>query len=212
MLMKFNTDIRSESFTKLLALCLVIPAYIDFFVSKAPLFQFIGYLSYLIPIGFLIIHQQIDLSKKFIVYWAIFSILLIMPSIINYLSLFHRRIVINCLSYNVVGECPSIGNETCWQVIDKPHYLLPILHLQASVEHMCLVTINVLFYASCPRRYLISSVDFPSHYIENGMTPDLVVFVSLSLYIFLSLSRALSLFLSLSRSLALSLAVAILFR
>ena len=81
--MKFNTDIRSENFTKLLALCLVIPAYMDFFVSKAPLFQFIGYLSYLIPLGMLIIHQQIDLSKKFIVYWAIFSFLLIMPSIIN---------------------------------------------------------------------------------------------------------------------------------
>ena len=81
--MKFNTDIRSESFTKLLALCLVIPAYMDFFVSKAPLFQFIGYLSYLIPLGILIIHQQIDLSKKFIIYWIIFSILLIMPSIIN---------------------------------------------------------------------------------------------------------------------------------
>ena len=83
MLMKFNTDIRSESFTKLLALCLVIPAYMDFFVSKAPLFQFIGYLSYLIPLGILFIHQQIDLSKKFIIYWIIFSILLILPSIIN---------------------------------------------------------------------------------------------------------------------------------
>lgn len=81
--MKFNTDIRSESFTKLLALCLVIPAYMDFFVSKAPLFQFIGYLSYLIPLGILIINQQIDLSKKFIIYWVIFTILLILPSIIN---------------------------------------------------------------------------------------------------------------------------------
>ena len=81
--MKFNTDIRTESFTKLLALCLVIPAYMDFFVSKAPLFQFIGYLTYLIPLGVLIIHQQIDLSKKFTIYWIIFSILLIMPSIIN---------------------------------------------------------------------------------------------------------------------------------
>ena len=83
MLINFNTDIRSESFTKFVALCLVIPAYMDFFVSKAPLFQFIGYLSYLIPLGILIIHQQIDLSKKFIIYWAIFSILLILPSIIN---------------------------------------------------------------------------------------------------------------------------------
>ena len=81
--MKFNTDIRSESFTKLLALCLVIPAYMDFFVSKAPLFQFIGYLSYLIPLGILIIHQQLNISKKFIIYWVIFTILLILPSIIN---------------------------------------------------------------------------------------------------------------------------------
>ena len=83
MLINFNADIRSESFTKLLAFCLVIPTYMDFFVSKAPLFQFIGYLSYLIPLLILIIHQQIDLSKKFIIYWAIFSILLILPSIIN---------------------------------------------------------------------------------------------------------------------------------
>ena len=83
MLIKLNADIRSEGFTKLLALCLVIPAYMDFFVSKSPLFQFIGYLSYLIPLGILIVNQQIDLSKKFIIFWAIFSILLIMPSIIN---------------------------------------------------------------------------------------------------------------------------------
>ena len=83
MLIKLNTNIKSESFTKLLALCLVIPAYMDFFVSKSPLFQFIGYLSYLIPLGILIVNQQIDLSKKFIIFWAIFSILLIMPSIIN---------------------------------------------------------------------------------------------------------------------------------
>ena len=83
MLMKYNIDIRTESFTKLLALCLVIPAYMDFFVSKAPLFQFIGYFSYLIPLGILIINQQIDLSKKFIIYWVIFTILLILPSIIN---------------------------------------------------------------------------------------------------------------------------------
>ena len=83
MLINFNADIRSENFTKFVALCLVIPAYMDFFVSKAPLFQFIGYLSYLIPLGILFIHQQIDLSKKFIIYWAIFSILLILPSIIN---------------------------------------------------------------------------------------------------------------------------------
>jgi O-antigen ligase len=83
MLINFNNEIRSENFTKFIALCLVIPAYMDFFVSKAPLFQFIGYLSYLIPLGILFIHQKINVSKKFIIYWAIFSILLIMPSIIN---------------------------------------------------------------------------------------------------------------------------------
>jgi len=47
------------------------------------LFQFIGYLSYLIPLGILFIHQKINVSKKFIIYWAIFSIFLIIPSIIN---------------------------------------------------------------------------------------------------------------------------------
>lgn len=70
----------------LIALCLVIPAYMDFFVSKAPLFQFIGYLSYLIPILILMINRQIDVSKKFIIYWVAFSILFIMPSIINLFS------------------------------------------------------------------------------------------------------------------------------
>ena len=81
--MKYNIDIRTESLTKLLALCLVIPAYMDFFVSKEPLFQFIGYLAYLVPIGILMVNRQIDISSKFIAYWVIFSILLIAPSIIN---------------------------------------------------------------------------------------------------------------------------------
>ena len=86
MLTNFKISLSTANLTKVLALCLVIPAYMNFFVpivSKDPLFQFIGYLAYLVPIGILVIIRQIDVSKKFIIYWIIFSILLIAPSIIN---------------------------------------------------------------------------------------------------------------------------------
>jgi O-antigen ligase len=83
MFTNFKISLSSANLTKILALCLVIPVYMNFFVSKDPLFQFIGYLVYLVPIGILVISRQIEVSNKFIAYWVVFSILLIVPSIIN---------------------------------------------------------------------------------------------------------------------------------
>lgn len=83
MLTKLDIKLTSEDFTRLLATCMVIPAYMDFFISKEPLFQIIGYLAYLVPIGVLILNKEITISTNFLLYWCIFSILLIVPSIIN---------------------------------------------------------------------------------------------------------------------------------
>ena len=66
----------------LIASCLVIPSYMDFFfVIKPPSFQFIGYLSYIILIVILMINRQIDVPKKIFIYCIAFSTLLIFPSI-----------------------------------------------------------------------------------------------------------------------------------
>jgi len=79
----FGKILSKENFLWLLALCLVFPAYIDFFISKLPVAQGLAYLTYLLPVIILITNKKINLPIKFIIFWIIFLFLWIVPSAIN---------------------------------------------------------------------------------------------------------------------------------
>ena len=79
----FGKILSKENFLWLLALCLVFPAYIDFFISKLPVAQGLAYLTYLLPVIILITNKKINLPIRFIIFWIIFLFLWIVPSAIN---------------------------------------------------------------------------------------------------------------------------------
>jgi O-antigen ligase len=86
MLTIFNIKLHPDDLSRILAICLLIPAYMQTFVSKEPLFQFIGYLAYLIPITVLIINKNINISVRLVFFMSIFSFLLILSSLVNSFS------------------------------------------------------------------------------------------------------------------------------
>ncbi len=95
-----NKQLKNDNFLRLIAGCLVFPAYIDFFISKSPVWQGLAYLTYTVPLAILFMNSRVHLNLRQIGFWLFFLSLWIVPSLINLNSgrLESDRIIIYALT------------------------------------------------------------------------------------------------------------------
>lgn len=95
-----NKQLKNDNFLRLIAGCLVFPAYIDFFISKSPVWQGLAYLTYTVPLAILFMNSRVHLNLRQIGFWLFFLSLWIVPSLINLNSgrLESDRIIIHALT------------------------------------------------------------------------------------------------------------------